>query len=295
VLAVAAAGIVEPMLDPLEVVLDLAGRALASPLVLHRDRSWPHGESTVLEVRDAAGTPWIVKQARDPAAFAREARALRDWAPLLGDGLAPRLRATVAERSLLVQDRLPGRAGTAATAGEFRQAGRLVARLHAAEPAVPDPDYAARCSDNLDRWLHRVPGVIDAADLGFVRARLALVGSMPAAVSGPMHNDNQPRNWLTDAAGTVRLIDFGKAKRDVQLRDFERMRSAEWRERPDLRDGFFDGYGRTLTDAEEQMLACVGAYAATTTILWARAHGDEGFEEHGRRTLADLRALDTAT
>jgi len=73
------------------------------------------------------------------------------------------------------------------------------------------------------------------------------------------------------------------------------MRSAEWRERPDLRDGFFDGYGRTLTDAEEQMLACVGAYAATTTILWARAHGDEGFEEHGRRTLADLRALDTAT
>jgi len=286
------------MLDPLDVVLDLAGRALASPLVLHRDRSWPHGESTVLEVRDAAGTPWIVKQARDPEAFAREARALLDWAPLLGDGLAPRLRATVADRALLVQDRLPGRAGTAATADEFRQAGRLIGRLHGAEPAVPDPDYAARCADNLDRWLHRVPGVVDGADLDFVRARIALVASMPAARSGPMHNDNQPRNWLTDAEGTVRLIDFGKAKRDVQLRDFERMRNAEWRGRPDLRDAFFDGYGRTLTDAEEQMLACVGAYAAATTILWARAHGDGPFEEHGRRALADLRAsdaLDTAT
>jgi Ser/Thr protein kinase RdoA (MazF antagonist) len=222
-------------------------------------------------------------------------RALRVWAPLLGDGLAPRLRATVAERSLLVQDRLPGRAGIAATPDEFRQAGRLIARLHAAEPAEPDPDYAARCADNLDGWLHRVPGIIAGADLDCVRARIALGAAMPPAVSGPMHNDNQPRNWLTDAGGTVRLIDFGKAKRDVQLRDFERMRSAEWLGRPDLRDAFFDGYGRTLTDVEEETLACVGAYAAATTILWARAHGDERFEEHGRRTLADLRAMDTAT
>ena len=50
------------------------------------------------------------------------------------------------------------------------------------------------------------------------------------------------------------------------------MRQAEWRARPDLRDAFFDGYGRALTDAEEQALVCIGAVAATTTILWARAH-----------------------
>jgi hypothetical protein len=38
-----------------------------------------------------------------------------------------------------------------------------------------------------------------------------------------------------------------------------------------------------------QTLACIGAVAAVTTILWARAHADEEFERHGRRTLEHLR------
>jgi hypothetical protein len=131
--------------------------------------------------------------------------------------------------------------------------------------------------------------VVGPAELDFVRAQIATMESLPTPRNCPIHNDNQPRNWLTDADGTVRVIDFGKAKRDVQLRDFERMRHQEWRGRPDLRDAFFDGYGRRLTAAEEQTLACIGAVAAVTTILWARAHADEEFERHGRRTLEHLR------
>ena len=257
-------------------------------MLLVRDHSWEHGESTVLEVRDPDGTPWIVKQARQPEAFEREIRALRDWAPRLGEGRAPRLRAALPERSLLVMNRLPGRAGVASTPAEFGQAGRLIRRLHDAEPATPDPDYPARAAHNVERWLRTVPGVVGPADVDFVRAQIALMESMPAALAGPIHNDNQPRNWLTDGDGTVRVIDFGKAKRDLQLRDFERMRQAEWRGRPDLRVAFLDGYGRPLTDAEERMLVCVGAVAAITTILWSRAHGDERFENHGRQTLRRL-------
>jgi Ser/Thr protein kinase RdoA (MazF antagonist) len=271
-----------------DATLDLASAVLGRPVTLVRDRSWDHGEATVLEVRDAGGTPWIVKRVGRPQTFERETRALRDWAPLLGDGRAPRLEATDPERSLLVMNRLPGRACVASTTAEFRQAGRLIRRLHDAEPATPDPDYPARAGVDVDRWLHRVPGVADRADVDFVRAQIALMGSMPPALTVPVHNDNQPRNWLSDADGTVRVIDFGKARRDILVRDFERMQQAEWRDRPDLRDAFLDGYGRPLTDAEERMLACVGAVAALTTVLWGRAHGDRAFEDHGRRTLRRL-------
>ena len=277
------------MLDALDVLVETAAAAMGTPLVLRRDLSWPHRESSVAEVRDAAGTAWIVKQERDPAVFAREVRALRDWAPRVGEGMAPRLRATVASRSVLVMDRLPGRAGVAATAAEFRQAGALIRRLHEAEPASADAGYAARATDNVNRWVREVPGVVGAAELDFVHARLPLLASLPAGRNCPVHNDNQPRNWLTGPDGTVRLIDFGRAKRDYQLRDFERMQYREWPGRPDLREAFFDGYGRTLTDDEEQALSCMGAAGAVTTVLWARAHGDPGYEQDGRRTLELLR------
>jgi Ser/Thr protein kinase RdoA (MazF antagonist) len=277
------------MLDPLDVVIDIASAGLKTPLVVHGDHSWPHRESSVVEVRDAEGTPLIVKQVRNPDAFEREVRALREWAPQLGEGMAPRLLAAIPDRSVLVMERLPGEAGAASTAPEFRQAGRLVSRLHAAEPTTADADYPARAWHGVERWTHQVPGVVDATELDFVRGEVRLLESMPAVHNGPIHNDNQPRNWLTDSAGTVRVIDFGRAKRDALLRDFERMQHEEWRGRADLREAFFEGYGRTLSDVEERTLSCIGAVAALTTGLWSRAHGDEGFEQHGWRTLEFLR------
>lgn len=271
-------------------MLHLAEAALEAPVTLVHDHSWSHGESTVLEVRDASGTPWIVKRHTQPVGFDREVAALRDWAPRLGEGRAPRLRAALAEHHILVTTRLPGRAGTASTPAEYRQAGILTRRLHDAEPATTDPGYPARARENVDRWLHRVPGVVDAGDLAFVRSQIALLESMPPPARCPVHNDNQPRNWLSDDDGTVRVIDFGRARRDLRVRDFERMEQDQWRVRPDLRDAFLDGYGRPLTDAEERVLRCVGAVAAVTTVMWARAHGDAPFEAHGRETLRRLAA-----
>jgi Ser/Thr protein kinase RdoA (MazF antagonist) len=282
----------EPMpnrvLDPVDVVLDVVAQAMKTSVVVHGNHSWAHGESTVVEVRAGDGEPWIVKQVRDPDAFQQEVRALRRWAPKLGDGMAPRLLAAVADRSVMVMNRLPGEAGAASTAAHFRQAGRLVRRLHEAEQATADSDYPGRASYNVDRWVSQVPGVVNAMDLDFVRGEIKQMESMPAVHNGPIHNDNQPRNWLIDSVGTVRIIDFGKAKRDVQLRDFERMQHEEWQGRPDLREAFFDGYGRALSDSEQRMLSCIGAVAAVTTILWARAHGDESFEQHGWNTLRFL-------
>ncbi|GIJ70980.1 phosphotransferase enzyme family protein [Virgisporangium ochraceum] len=270
-------------------MLQLAEQALNTTVRPVRDHSWPHGEAEVLEVRDPGGGAWIVKRVKHREAYDREVHALTHWAPRLGAGRAPSLRATLPDHALLVMNRLPGRAGTASTPDEFRQAGRLIRLLHDAGPAQPDPDYPARARHNGDGWLHRVPGVVDRDDVDFVRAQIALMASMPAPLAGPIHNDNQPRNWLSDVDGTVRLIDFGKSKRDLHLRDVERMRQAEWRADPALGDAFLDGYGRPLTDDEDRMLDCIGAVAAITTILWARAHGDPTFENHGRETLNRLR------
>lgn len=66
------------------------------------------------------------------------------------------------------------------------------------------------------------------------------------------------------------------------------MRYREWNARGGLREAFFDGCGRALTDTEQRMLACMGAVSAVTTILWARAHADPVFEREGRRILASL-------
>ena len=282
------------MLDPIGTLLELAAGALGRRLELRRDRSWPHGEARVVEVTDAAGAAWIVKQSSDAGAYEREVHALRAWAPRLGRGLAPSVAATVPDRSVLVMDRLPGDSGVAATAEEFRQAGRLIRRLHDAEEPTEDRDYPARAAENVARWLRRCPGVVDERDLDFVRAQIALLGSMEPPWRVPVHNDNQPRNWLTDRDGTVRLIDFGRTRIDVRLRDFDRMRYREWNPGSGSRDAFFDGYGRVLTDTEERTLACMRAVSAVTTILWARTHADGAFEREGRRLLDSLRDADTA-
>lgn len=278
------------MLDPPETVVERAARELGRRLEIRHDRSWTHGESSVFEVTDPDGTAWIVKQVRDPGVFESEVHALRSWAPRLGEGLAPALVAAAADRAVMVMDRLPGESGTADTAEEYRQAGRLIRRLHDAGDTAPDPDCPARAAERVDRWVRRLPGVVDGPSLDFVRAQIRLMDSMDPVRKGPIHNDNQPRNWLTDSNGTVRIIDFGKAKVDVQVRDFERLRYREWTARPELRDAFFDGYGRALTDHEEGMLACIAAVSALTTILWARAHAAASFELEGRRLLDRLRA-----
>ncbi|MGA8113967.1 MAG: aminoglycoside phosphotransferase family protein [Actinocatenispora sp.] len=271
-------------------MVQLAASMIGTSLDVRHDHSWAHGESTVVEVSGSTGSAWIVKQVRDPATFAREVWALRAWAPRLGEGRAPSLIATDDDRAVLVMDKLPGESGTADTPDEYRQAGELIRRLHGAEATAPDPEYPARAAESVDRWVRRLPGIVDDGTLDFVRAQITLMTSLEPVRRGPVHDDNQPRNWMTDSAGVVRLIDFGKAKTDVQLRDFERMQHNEWRTGPELRDAFFDGYGRTLTRNEERMLSCVGAVSAVTTVLWARAHSDDAFEQQGWRVLARIRA-----
>ncbi|MFC7619100.1 phosphotransferase [Microlunatus sp. GCM10028923] len=253
------------------------------------DLSWPNGESVVLEYDDPEAGPVIVKHHLKASAYVSEVGALRDWAPRLGPGRAPTLVAADDEAGIMITDRLPGSAGTAATPDAYHQAGRITALLHGIEPAGTQPDQAGRMLRKIDQWLRRAPGLFGPADVDLVRSCAEAAGELPDPEAGSIHDDNQPRNWVLSPAGRLAMIDFARAKIDLYLHDVERMVFAEWVDRPELADAFFDGYGRRLTDDETALLTYRGALQAMGTVIWAREHGDSGYEQHGRRLLEQVR------
>ena len=70
------------------------------------------------------------------------------------------------------------------------------------------------------------------------------------------------------------LIDFEHARSDLPARDLVRLRFRVWPSRPDLRDAFFDGYGRRLTDAEDELIWHLGALDALTALARGHQTGD---------------------
>ncbi|MFK0256399.1 hypothetical protein [Streptomyces sp. NPDC090445] len=72
------------------------------------------------------------------------------------------------------------------------------------------------------------------------------------------------------------------------VRDWLRFSDA-WAHRPDLRDGFREGYGRPLTGLEEEHLAAEAVLDAVSGIAYGTAQADPEVAERGRRTLQRLR------
>lgn len=253
------------------------------------DHSWPNGESVVLEYADPEHGPVIVKHHLVTKAYESEARALRDWTPRLGPGRAPTLITADDDSGIMITDRLPGSAGTAAGPDAYHQAGRLTADLHAIEPSGPQPDQAERMLRKVDQWLRRAPGVFADTEVDLFRSCAAAAGELPDPQAGSIHDDNQPRNWVLSPTGRLAMIDFARAKLDLYLHDFERMVFAEWTDRPELADAFFDGYGRRLSDDESAMITYRGALQGMGTVIWSREHGDPGYEQHGWRLIDRVR------
>ncbi len=257
------------------------------------DRSWEHGEACVLEVRDAGGTSWYAKRHRQEKAYHRELSAYHSWVPVLG-GRAPWLRASDDALRALVMSVVPGSvaADTLASGeevGVHEQAGALLRRFHDAESPEPWPGYPQRVAELLEQWIARGGDLIDEAQRTFAREEVRRLVELPEPMRVPCHRDYTPRNWLVDGEGTVRVIDFGHARKDVWVNDLNRMYFAEWRGRPDLRDAFLSGYGRSLAEEDHAVLRGAAVLGAVSSIVWAREHHDPHFEAHHRDVLARLR------
>lgn len=251
---------------------------------LVRDHGWGLVQTTVLQVA-CAGEQYIVKAGgSDDRHIAREITAHRHWlAPWTSIGRAPELVRCDETAKLVVTRYLPGelvlRHPSSGEPDIFRQAGALLAALHAQEWVV-DTDHERRENARALAWLaapHRIaPAVVAEA-----RRRIEHWPQV-ASVLVPTHGDWQPRNWLVHD-GIVSAIDFGRAAMRPAATDLARLAVRDFARRPDLEGAFLDGYGADPRDREAWQR--IRIREAIATAAWAHQVGDQPFEQEGLRAL----------
>ena len=252
-----------------------------------RDLGWGLVETTVLDV-DAAGSRYIVKAGGEmDRHIAREIHAHRNWLdPWTSAGHSPVLVHADGDARVLVTRYLAGEVvENSASAGSpdvFRQAGRLLARLHE-QLSVEDRDYEARENQKL---LARLAGPhrIAAQTVDRLRAEI-LAWPTPPATLVPTHGDWQPRNWLVEA-GEVRVIDFGRAALRPAITDFSRLAAQDFLRDPRLEDAFLRGYGHD--PRERDAWYRTRCREAIGTAVWAYQVNDSAFEAQGHRMIAAI-------
>lgn len=264
--------------------------SVLGPELQVRSRSWPGAASHVWEARAAGGATVFAKVHRTPKFHRREVAAYESWVPLLGKD-TPILLACDSELAGIVVTPLPGvpvkfqPLAPGQDVEVHALAGALARRIHdtASGPAAIAP---ALPSAYVLKHLSRAR--LTAADLSRARAILAEAAQVSLPVV-PTHGDFQPRNWLYDNDAQVRIIDFERAEPASTVRDFRLLVNGPWRERPDLREAFFDGYGRRPTTDEETALAGWVVLDALDSAHWGAKHHDAEVLERGLAGLAQLR------
>ncbi|MFB9312037.1 phosphotransferase family protein [Nocardioides plantarum] len=276
------------MSDPLAVLSEVQRDLLTAwlpGLRVVRDLGWGLVDSSVLEV-EAGGDRYVVKADGDannhvPRELVAHARWLGPW---VAEGRAPRLVAGDAEAKILVTAYLEGELVLGSPAqddpGTFRQAGRLLALLHA-QPGHVDATYEAVEDAKVLRNLTK-PHRIDAAMHARLEATISAWPTGPVAVV-PTHGDWQPRNWLVHE-GRVAAIDLGRAALRPAMTDWLRLASRDFRWDPARERAFVEGYGGDPREPEAWWRERVRE--AVNTAVWAYAVGDEPFEAEGHAMIA---------
>ncbi|MFC9930915.1 aminoglycoside phosphotransferase family protein [Streptomyces sp. NPDC127190] len=253
--------------------------------------------SRVWQLTGATGRAYL-KLAPSPGAFARETRALREVAPGMDPGTAPALLAADPHRQSLLFSAVPGDPVPALVltpAGQrrlHRQAGVWLRRFHGAPGDLSAQDHRDAAAE-VRRIAHSGADHLDRAGdlLGPERQRtvrehaaeLTRLGPLPA---GYVHGDYQQSNWLLarhPAGAVFAAVDFARARPHAAVADFVPLARGPWADRPDLRNAFFEGYGRTPTAAEELALRCLSALDAVARGV---PNGDREVAVRGRATPA---------
>lgn len=256
------------------------------------DHSGPHRRAAVvLEFEGRHGSRWIAKRPVDGASFRRELRAYQDFVPQLGDR-APHLEATSEQHRILLLSVLQGRGAEAPDLrGQWnvhRRAGALLARLHATSPPQPSPGLGAALGRRVTRLVARNPDLLDAPTVDYLARLATRVMAMTDLQAVPCHLDYTQRNWLVDAGGQLRVLDFSTSERALPAQDFSRLANRQWTHRPELRDAFFVGYGRALSPVEQEQLEICTAFTAAQSVLRARTVGSDLLAAQSLATLARL-------
>jgi aminoglycoside phosphotransferase (APT) family kinase protein len=164
----------------------------------------------------------------------------------------------------------------------------LLRRFHDAEPCRELPWFRDWLLGRARYWSSRARNLLPPADFAVIADLLAALGRLAIPPGCPCHLDFQPRNWLVSRAGSLAIIDFEHARIDLPARDFVRLHFRVWPQRPDLRDAFFDGYGRPLTDVEDELIRHLGALDVVTSLVRGNETRDPQLTAFGRSTLRQL-------
>ncbi|WP_370132467.1 aminoglycoside phosphotransferase family protein [Streptacidiphilus sp. EB103A] len=268
-----------------------------------RDVSWPRESSRVWELNGTGGRHFL-KLSPDRLAFDRETYAYRGAAPKLGDGRAPVLVDADPVAMALLLTAVPGAVvkGLTLTAGEegdiHRQAGALLRRLH--DTATPSAHTRLEAAADTSRLLDQGARQLAVWTPLLTAAQRLLVGDLIDELRGTselpaafLHGDWQPRNWLW--SGELAAVDFEQSRYGPAVDDFVLLASGPWwLDRPDLRESFISGYGRTLNGAEQRALRGLAGLAAAGGIARGTAAADLELVRRGQLTLNRLLTGDFA-
>ncbi|MEU8324124.1 NAD-dependent epimerase/dehydratase family protein [Nonomuraea sp. NPDC048881] len=242
------------------------------------------------------GVRYILKRHDSLDRFRAETHAYATWVPSLGEH-APRLIHNDPDSLSLLLTVLPGQRaaqlpeGSSAERLAHSAAGRVLRLLHQASPGFPQvgTDVSAYLAERMRWWAARahLAHLITASDLGVLHTwadRMA-AESLETAIC---HLDYQPRNWLLAPTGDIGVLDFEHTRLDARVRDFSRLEHRYWRRAPHLRSAFFDGYGRPLDHAEQELLERFRTLEAITALVRGHETGNAELLAHGRTLFADL-------
>jgi len=171
-----------------------------------------------------------------------------------------------------------------------RQGGLLLRRFHHAAPPVRGGFDADAVIGRVDEHSCHTAGLLAPREAALIRScAVGLAPFVPELSAVPAHGDMQPRNWLWDpAARRLALIDFERAEPAPAVCDLVRLEYGPWDQRPDLREAFMGGYGRTLTSTETRAMLCFAALDALSGLLWGTSNHDHEVTSRARTTLDRL-------
>ncbi|MFF0740494.1 aminoglycoside phosphotransferase family protein [Streptomyces sp. NPDC004111] len=260
------------------------------------EHSWPDpARNRLWELEPATVTVrLIVKQHATTTAYQREVAAYQHVTRALGEDRTPDLVTTCEESRTLVLTRIPGSlvSGLRLDADEqlevFRQAGELLAKLHALAAPVPGPGGVT--------WQDEVAQVTPLLTTLPIESALMLdkllAEGPPPLPPITTHGDWLPHNWLwDDDSSRLRIIDFEETGTAPRRRtDFARLGYRILRGHPDLDDSFRHGYGRGFSRAEHQSMRRSAALDALHTLRQGRTHHDNAAVAEAHTMIDHLHA-----
>ncbi|MFJ4931594.1 aminoglycoside phosphotransferase family protein [Streptomyces sp. NPDC088736] len=265
------------------------------------DVSWARDDSRVWHV--AAGIDEaFVKLSPTPEDYAREVHGYAYAQHALAAHEAPRLLAADPGLQAIMTSPLPGRVvrGLALEEQEERQvhelAGRLLYRWHSHSEPAPDQDrkhILASLADQAEEaaaCLKSTAAYLDTAQRALIeRVRDELPQLAEELPLVYRHGDYSTRNWLWHPEHGHGVIDFAMAANGVAVEEFVWLCGAVWAPRPDLKDAYLAGYGRALSDAEQQALLLLTARLGVSYLNTGLAKREPMLVERGRLILDRMR------